>query len=113
MMIKMMITLFILLCNICSDDGNIPNPMVANDQDDLDFTLESTLHPTSVARIVPRQDIADTFSTQLNLNKDYEDPDEAIIPEEHVDVNYPLWTRDSSVRRSPEGMWNINLLSII
>ncbi|XP_050665363.1 rab-like protein 6 isoform X2 [Leptidea sinapis] len=85
-----------------SDDGNIVNPRVTVDQDDIDIDSPSLNY-------VQRNDnhvLGNVFAKQLVLGQtsaDDEDVTDVLVDRDACNNEYPLWAGDSSARRSPEG----------
>ncbi|VVC92491.1 unnamed protein product [Leptidea sinapis] len=84
------------------DDGNIVNPRVTVDQDDIDIDSPSLNY-------VQRNDnhvLRNVFAKQLVLGQtsaDDEDVTDVLVDRDACNNEYPLWAGDSSARRSPEG----------
>lgn len=100
---------------VYSDDSNTANPMVANDQDDLDDSFGSrivSIHSNPTRNSI--EDLNMTIETNLTLSTDEtlkRDTDRELTALHHqsvmlmpsLDNDFPLWAGDSSARRSPEG----------
>ncbi|XP_050353714.1 rab-like protein 6 [Nymphalis io] len=96
-----------------SDEDNTINPKVIVDEDDLDIESSPQIKTTTgidnvevESRSKHDDNLINEFMKQAVISKDHEGNSSlSILGDQNINIHsdFPLWSGDSSVRRSPEG----------